>query len=436
MIKRLFLTGLLTGGGQLFSIGVLKLLSQKGYTSALTGLGQTDSLYQFLINIIALGLQSAAMRNIALQTDWQPEYAKTQSARMTLALLLLPIGFFAFHTPAYGIFFMVPLLALSGDYALYARGYPIAGSLVSFTRAALPYAFAAAMIWINPSLILYGFYGGLVLAFIITNIYMNRFLKTPFFYAPAWKTIVLYVKSLPLGLANLSFYFVGLGMLLVLPYFYSVKVVAVAFVGLKLHMIFKWVLRMIHQTFMKDMLSDEVCLKIDQLCSLIGLIFAGFVIIYPGTFIAVFVGTTYAGDKMFFLFLALSAFVYSLFSSITTKSLFEKKDNMYAAIAVLASLVAMSMPVILSFFSKDSAAVSICLLTAETIFALLMVFILSNGKYLKERVLFYAKNLAFLLLPLAIRSVLSDNLISFCLSLVLISIALVLFYRKTFMTLA
>jgi len=281
MLKRLLIVGLFTGAGQLFSIWVLKLVSQKTNTGLLTHLAQIDSSYQFILNVIALGLQSAAMRNIAISPDWQKEYAETQSARLTLSLLLLPISFLAFSNTVYCIFAVAPLVALSGDYALYALGHAVMGSLIAFVRVILPYAFIVLFLLVDHAHINYGYFAGLVLAFVLTNFYISRQLKTPLFFVPRWKNIFLYVKNIPLGLVTLSLYFIGMGVLLVVPYFYPADMVAVAFVGLKFYLIFKGVLRIIHQSFVKDMLRDEVCLQVDQLSMIGGLLFLGSCLFFP-----------------------------------------------------------------------------------------------------------------------------------------------------------
>ena len=69
MLKRLFLIALFTGAGQLFAILILKLVAQKGLSAQLAGLAHVDSLFFFIMNVIAFGLQSVAIRNIALSKE-------------------------------------------------------------------------------------------------------------------------------------------------------------------------------------------------------------------------------------------------------------------------------------------------------------------------------------------------------------------------------
>lgn len=125
MIKRIAFIAAFVGTGQLSSIFVLKFISQWLPTETMNSLAQLDALFQFLLNLIALGLQSSAMRNITLSKQWKLEFQETQSARLTLAILLSLVGIVGFFNWKYSIFFFAPILALSGDYALYAVGKPV-----------------------------------------------------------------------------------------------------------------------------------------------------------------------------------------------------------------------------------------------------------------------------------------------------------------------
>src|SRR5687768_16565465 len=104
MLKRLFLIGLFTGAGQVFAILVLKFVAQKTSSDQLGILGQLDSLFFFILNFIALGLQSTAMRNIAVAKDWKRGYISTQSARCMLGLCLIAGALLSFNNPVYIIF--------------------------------------------------------------------------------------------------------------------------------------------------------------------------------------------------------------------------------------------------------------------------------------------------------------------------------------------
>jgi len=78
MLKRIFIIGLFTGAGQLYSIFVLKLISNIDSPGLSNEIAQLDSLFFFILNLIAFGLQSAAIRDIALAKEWKQEYRRIQ----------------------------------------------------------------------------------------------------------------------------------------------------------------------------------------------------------------------------------------------------------------------------------------------------------------------------------------------------------------------
>lgn len=433
MLKRILIVGFFTGAGQLFSLLVLKLVSQKTNPEQLTHLGQMDSLYQFLLNAIALGLQPAAMRNIATSNEWQQEYAQTQSARLMLSLLLLPVCLLTLSDPVYSIFIITPLLALSGDYALYALGYPVKGSLSACARIIIPYGLIIPALFIQSSFISYAYFAGLLLAYLLTDLYIARQLKMSFFVAPRWKAILLYVKSIPLGLITLSLYFIGMGVLLVVPYFYPTSIVAVAFVGLKFYLIFKGVLRIVHQSFMKDMLSEETCLRVDQLTMLGGLLFLGSVLLFPDSFIILFFGKSYLNDKTFFQLLGICAMVYSFALSITTRALLEKRDKKYTIVVTTAAILCLLSAILFSFFSHDVNYIAISILIGEVSFLSGMLIIMKWKRLLPQRILFFVTNAAFLLIPFLIRYAGGDIMLPYIISFAGLALLLLVVHRRKFL---
>ncbi|HYC29628.1 MAG TPA: hypothetical protein VEB42_12440, partial [Chitinophagaceae bacterium] len=104
MLKRIAIVAFFTGSGQLLSVFVLKFLSEHSSIAQLRAIAEIDSLVFFIMNVIALGLQSAAMRNLALMPEWKQEYYNTQSARITLGILLMAAAAFAVFNNYYLVF--------------------------------------------------------------------------------------------------------------------------------------------------------------------------------------------------------------------------------------------------------------------------------------------------------------------------------------------
>lgn len=436
MIRRISTIAVLTGAGQLLSIFALKYISQHGTAEELKSMGEADSLIQFMISLIGAGLQSVAMRNIALSADWRQEYLDTQSARVSFGILLALMSVLAAIKGNYVLFLIAPLLALSGDYALYGLGHPVVGASVALLRVALPYSLivVAAMHW--PSALVAVYAGAVAVVYAATNVFISWYLKVPYLILPRFRKLMLYLNSLPLGVVNLSIYFLGLGLLLIVPWFYDNRVVAVAFVGLKVYVIYKGVLRIVHQAFLKDMIRDSVQLQVDQLSILLGITFAGSAIIFPASFTNLLFGTKYAGDLLFFRLMALAAFIYSLFLSMSTNVLLQRKDKKYAAISAAAVLVTMLAVMALSAIRPKADSLGISLCVGETFWMTGLLWVSANKEIVRKRVLFLLPNLALLVVPVSCRLFLGDSQLYWFCGFGGFAIILLILHLKKFLLLA
>jgi len=104
MLKRIVFVAVLTGIGQIIAIFSIKFTSVLVSPQKLSSIAHIDALLSLLLSIIALGLQSSAMRNIALTTKWKEEYNTTQTARFILGLILFTLGTFLFVRWEYSFF--------------------------------------------------------------------------------------------------------------------------------------------------------------------------------------------------------------------------------------------------------------------------------------------------------------------------------------------
>lgn len=410
MIKRISAIAILTGAGQLLSIFALKYISQHGTAEELKSMGEADSLIQFVISLIAAGLQSVAMRNIALSVDWKQEYLDTQSARLSFGILVAAASVLGIAKGNYLIFLIAPLLALSGDYALYGLGHPVVGATVALLRVALPYSLVivAARYW--PGELVAVYVGAVVVIYVFTNLFISYYLKAPYFILPRFRKLLLYLNSLSLGIVNLAIYFLGLGLLLVIPYFYHDNhVIAVAFVGLKVYVIYKGVLRIVHQAFLKDMIVESVRLRVDQLSMLLGISFAGSAFIFPAAFTNLLFGSKYTGDTLFFQLMALAALIYSLFLSMATNVMLQRKDKEYAAISAAAVVATMLTVVLLAGIRPKAESLGISLCVGETLWMAGLLWVTATRDDVRKRMAFFVPNLAMLSVPLLCRYFFGDS---------------------------
>ena len=436
MLRRIAIVAFFTGSGQLLSIFVLKFLSEHSNVTQLRAIAEIDSLVFFIMNVIALGLQSAAMRNLALMPQWKQEYYDTQSARITLGILLMAAAAFAVLNNYYLVFLVAPVLAWSGDYAMYARGYPIAGSIIAFIRLAVPFLSILAAARYFPSILGWVYMVALTVVYIVTNAYISYFLKTTQFFKPSFKKLHLYISSLPLGIVALSLYFLGLGLVLIIPYMYPPEVVTVAFIGLKFYVIYKGVLRILHQAFLKEMQSEEICLKVDQLSIIAGTVLLGSLLVFPGSFITFFFGKKYLADATFFLVLGVDAFIYSVFLSFATRALFLKADKKYTIITAIAAIATIISVIILSRFTHTATSIAVGLGIGELTWAIGLIDLSGSKKQVTDRLVFISTLLPLLLVPLAFRYWMNDHLIFYFISFGLLAVLVLLLHYRKFKTLS
>lgn len=437
MLKRIAIIAFFTGSGQLLSLFVLKYISRHSNLAQLKSIAEIDSLVFFIMNIIALGLQSAAMRNLAQSGNWREEYYDTQSARVTLGLLLMAGAALYFINPYYIIFLLSPVLAWSGDYALYGRGHPIAGSMIAFVRLALPFSAVLLAALYYPDLLGWVYAISLAVIYFVTNAYISYFLGTSYIFKPSFKKLRLYIHSLPLGIVALSLYFLGLGLILILPYFYNQDaIITVAFLGLKFYIIFKGVLRIIHQAFLKEMTSGAICLKVDQLSILAGGLLLASTLIFPGSFITLFFGKQYVDEKLFFMLLGADALIYSLFLSFATRAMLQKIDKQYTIITVIAAAITIVCVMVLSAFTQSVINIAVSLALGEITWAIGLIWLTGSRREVMDRLVFTASLLPLVLIPLAFRYWQGDTLAAYCISFGLLCVLILFLHYRKFKTLS
>jgi hypothetical protein len=420
MLKKLAFIGVVTGVGQLFSVFVLKYLLSNNNHSQVALLGQADALSQFLINLLAFGLQAAAMRTIALQEEWRSEFLQTQKARLTISCLLLLFSAFAFYEPVFLVFILVPLFALNGDYALYATGHPLTGALVAFARIILPFGGVAAAAFFGKENLLTVFIIVTLLSYLLTNTFIAYYLNVPLVVKPVLQSLKLYYQNLQLGLVSIALYFLGYGLVLIAPYLFPVtEQVAVLVAALKFYILYKGVLRIIHQAYLRNMLDEEIQLVVDKTGLIAGTAFLAFFCVYPQTMISIFVGESYVAYTMLFIVIAVSAWVYTIFSSVTTIALLRKIDKSYAFISTAAALLTVLLFAVSAIVTKKPSFSILALLTGEVVFAVLMIRRLQLASKLRPRLFYAFQLLIYALLSCLVGFILGDTVTSLITSVVL-----------------
>jgi len=431
MLKRLALVALFTGSAQLATLLALKFLSGSMDAGELKQLGEVDSLINLIINVIGLGLLMSSVRNIAISSDWGKEIDLAQGARLTLSLLMMPLAAWGINNHNYLIFLFAPVFALQADYALYGRSYPVLAAIISFIRVLTPYLGILLAFHFYPRWNVTAFAIVSVLIYLIAGIFIARFFKRPYIPRPSLRSLHLYVKSLSLGIVSLSYYFIGLGLITFAVYFYHDATIAVAYVGCKAYMIFKGVLRMINQSFIKEMTDHAVQLKVDQLAGLAGFLFFAGVFFFPNSFIRLLLNKTLDFDKSMLTTLAAAGLVSAIFTSYTTQAILEKKDRSYAVIAVIASLSAIGCCIVFSWFSQSPTGVFLGIFIGELVSVAGLLKIAGYKNALQQRLIACGKYILLLAFPIAAKAWAGDTYTGFLTGLGLMSaVFLLTFYKK------
>jgi hypothetical protein len=435
MLLRIAIIFSITGLGHFFSVFAIKHIFENSENEQVSGIALIESSVQLIIQLIAFGLQSSAIRNIALSDKWQAEYNNTQIARSTLGLLIGLLCALGFYNGIYIFFLAAPLVALSGDYALYARGFPVHGAFIAFLRILFPYLFAVIVIRHWPDLVSYIYFAGLVVVYLITNFYISRFLEVQFFYKPRFNALLMYIKNFNLGLISMAFYFFGLGIILVSEFLFDNSLIAVAFVAIKFYVIYKGVLRVLHQAFVREMIDRQMCLKIDQLSILAGFLYLIPVLFFPTSFITLFFGEQLLPHRNLVLLTGLSAFTASMCLSISTRALLERKEILFMKIILFSVSISLVSLLSFGFLWKKVESIGASLLIGELVLTLLMASYFLSAHEIWKRLRFILITGCFLMAPFLLKYFYGDGIITFIsgLSLFIILSAL-LNFRKFLLT--
>lgn len=400
-------------------------------SNELKSLGEIDSLINLLINLIALGLMMSSVRDIAISEDWRQELRQVQSARLTMGLCLIPFALWGFYNTDYWIFLFAPVFALNADYALYGRSYPVTAAMIAFVRVFVPSAALLIVIQLNPAWAVKTFFFTNVLIYCITGIIISYILKQPYWQPPAWKNMRLYWRSLNLGIVTLSYYFIGLGLISIAVYFYNDSVIATAYIGCKLYLIFKGVLRIINQSFIKEMTDSQIQLRVDQLAGFAGFVFVAAICFFPNAFINLLLNKAMPFNKNILLILAVAGLITALFVSYINKVILEKKDKGYFIISIIASSAAISFCILFSYYSQSVIGIFGAILIGELINVLGLLKICGNRKELQLRIAVFGRYVLFLLIPLLAKVLLGDSFIALLAGIgSMSSVFLITYYKK------
>jgi hypothetical protein len=223
-----------------------------------------------------------------------------------------------------------------------------------------------------------------------------------------------------------------LGILLFAQKFFIEEELVISFLALKFYLVYKGAIRVIHQAFVSRMTDDRVCLSIDQSGIRLGLAFFGSVMIFPDTFISLFFGSQFNENRMFFVYLATSAIVFSIFNSSATRLLLDNKDLEFMKIAIGSVGVSVLFLTVIIQFSKSVEMITLSVLIGEGFFAGAIAISFFSGRAIWHRISYLFLCSLALSLPFIVKLIFKESLISYFTSFVFMGLLLLLFSYKNF----
>ena len=236
MFKKLSIVALFTGVSQLIALAAIGFAARVLDASIIGRIGTIESSVLLIISIISFGLQLATNRNIVINKNWLLYFEQGQKARVTMSLLLLPAGCLYWFTGdmTYLLFFISPIIALNGDYALYGRGFPEYASGISLFRVLIPSTTLIICSMVHSQQIVNFYAIGMISGIFMAGYLSSLKLKTRYFFFPKPQSLKYYFDSFKLGIGSVSLTIMGSGLILISNHFYELNEVGEAYLGIKL----------------------------------------------------------------------------------------------------------------------------------------------------------------------------------------------------------
>jgi len=433
MIKRIFVVALFTGSAHLVSLLTISYLLRNLGERASGFIGLVDSTVFVITGIVSFGVQLSVNRNVALQRSWQSNYKLGQSARFTAGLLIVLFGVFSYFfnwDQTKLVYFIAPIIALNGDYALYGNGKPIAAARLSFFRVLIPYGglYLVTKYLDTNYVIIYILLVGL--GILNSGFFASRINRVSYLFPLDKKFYKFYLKYYKVGLYQLSSVMLITGILTVSKGFYTIEVIGLIYGLLKIFEIFKGGLRIVVQAFFKELKYAETGLKIDKLGILIGSFILIPTIFYTDTTLELLYADTYQGNEFLLIVFGIMMFIASLKTSADIRVLLLKKDNVNLLAYLTALGVTLAVVMATSFTEYSLYGIPSGLLLGEMVLLFILGINLQGGTFFIKRLGFFMKNLPILILPLVLRLTIPPSNITLGISCAIYALLVLIVFRK------
>lgn len=383
--------------------------------------------------VISFGIIFAVNRNVATQKWWQSNYKLAQSARISIGILIVLFGIASYFVKwdiTKWIFFIAPIMALNGDYALYGAGKPIKAARLSMIRVALPnLAILIGSKYIGTDAIyLYMIFLGI--GILNSGFWASRINHVPYLYGPSKKFHKIYYKNRKVGIWQVSHVMLITGALTVAKSYYSVAMIGLVYGVFKYYDVFKGVIRIIWQAFFKELSVAGNNLRVDKAGLLLGTGVLIPSIMFPDTILSFLYGDKYQGIELMLPLFGIAMFLASFRSSSHIQVLMDRKDNVNLVTALIAVSFVLTSMIGLSYTNYAAYGIPVAMILGELVLLIGLGYHLGGMKFFKDRLSFAIKLLPVVIVCYVIREVAGESLITFVLCIVVYLIWTFFFYRK------
>ena len=366
-------------------------------------IGTIESSVLLIISIISFGLQLATNRNIVINKNWLLYFEQGQKARVTMSLLLLPAGCLYWFTGdmTYLLFFISPIIALNGDYALYGRGFPEYASGISLFRVLIPSTTLIICSMVHSQQIVNFYAIGMILGIFMAGYLSSLKLSTRYFFFPKLQSLKYYFDSFKLGIGSVSLTIMGSGLILISNHFYELNEVGEAYLGIKLFIIYKGVRRIIIQAFFSELKESSNALFVDRLSIIIGMFGGAVFIFFPTFIINVFYGEP-SCDLTGLTTVVKLVGIAMLFSSMTSVAetivMLKKMDTAYVVSITSSMTVSVLTLTVSSIFLHSATGILLGVVVGEISLFLFLIFFLGFYDFFYQRFMIFFKNATILII--------------------------------------
>ena len=190
-MKNVFLTFFFTGVGYAATLTYTYVIIAFAPNESVGDFNRYESFLVIVASFVSLGVVQDATRRIALYSiSWGDVYKEAQNLRLLISFgvsILCLVVFFVTNQSIYLLGIVSVFVAMSGDYALYALGRPIEGSLAAMLRSLIYCFVLVGCVFLSQSLNLVQVAAAAISGYVVCGYYVSKRLSRSYFFRPKSK---------------------------------------------------------------------------------------------------------------------------------------------------------------------------------------------------------------------------------------------------------